>query len=99
MTKSTKERAHNPGSEFTREGTSASEPQSTIDQIVDMADKAVDQATEMGKVAMEKDNLPKVAAGAGLGALAGMILPIVSLPVAAIAGAGYVAYRQVKKRG
>jgi hypothetical protein len=101
MTKTTKERAHNPGSEFVQENTgeTGGTTQSTIDQIVEMADKAVDQATEMGKAAIEPGNRAKVAAGAGLGALAGLILPIVSLPVAAIAGAGYVAWRQVNKRG
>jgi hypothetical protein len=96
MSKTPRERAHNKDAEFTHEGTEGG-AQSTVDQLVDLADKAVTEAVRLGKTAMEPDNTPKVAAGATIGALAGMAIPLVSWPLAAIAGAGYVAYQAAKK--
>lgn len=97
MTKGKTERAHNDGSEFIREGASRDGAKSTVDQFVEMADKAVEEVSRVGKQALTKDNAPKLAAGAALGAVAAAVLPIISLPLGALAGAGYVAYRQANK--
>ncbi len=97
MAKRNSERAHNDGTEFTREGTEPGAAQSTMDQVVEMADKAVEEATRIGKAALETENRGKVAAGAALGAVGAMVLPIVSLPLGALVGAGYVAWRATQK--
>lgn len=97
MTKGKTERAHNDGSEFTREGAGRDGVKSKVDQFVEMADKAVEEVSRVGKSALTKDNAPKLAAGAALGAVAAAVLPIISLPLGALAGVGYVAYRQANK--
>ncbi len=99
MANNRKERAHNEGTEFTREGSEPGGIKGAMDQVVEMADKAVEEVTKLTKTAMDGDNTPKVAAGAALGAVAGMVLPFIAWPVAALAGAGYVAYRQSQKTG
>ncbi len=99
MTKRNMERERNEGPEFTREGASRSGGKtSPIDQFVEMADKAVDEVTRVGKSAFNKNNVPKLAAGAALGAVAGIILPVIAWPLGAIVGVGYVAYREANKR-
>ena len=98
MSHKTTEKAHNEGAEFTRESTSPADIASNaLDQFVEFADKAVDEVSRVGKQALTGDNAPKLAAGAALGAVAGILLPFISLPLGAIAGAGYVAYRQAQK--
>jgi hypothetical protein len=91
-----KERAHNVGTEFTRTGEEPGAEQSFVDQAIEFADKAVDEAARIGKAAMEKDNRGRVAAGAAVGAVGAIVLPIVSLPLGALAGAGYVAWRAAR---
>jgi hypothetical protein len=91
-----KERAHNEGTEFTRTGGEPGAEQTFFDQAVDFADKAVDEATKIGKAAMDKDNRSRVAAGAAVGAVGAIVLPIISLPLGALAGAGYVAWRATR---
>ncbi len=97
MTKRKTERAHNDGSEFTCEGRSGGAAQSAVDQFVEFADKAVDEVSRVGKTAFTNENAPKLAAGAALGAVAAAVVPLVSLPLGALAGLGYVAYRQANK--
>ena len=70
-----------------------------FDQLVELADKAVGEITRLGHTALVPDNTPKVAAGAAIGAVAALAIPIIAWPIAALAGAGYVAYQQAKKRG
>lgn len=97
MTKRKTERAHNDGSEFTCEGRTGNTAQSAIDQFVEYADKAVEEVSRVGKTAFTNENAPKLAAGAALGAVAAAVVPLVSLPLGALAGLGYVAYRQANK--
>jgi hypothetical protein len=107
MTTDHKERAHNEGAEIHREAetkreeTAASDAGGTVsgalNKAIDLADKAVDEVVRLTKTAFDGDNTSKVAAGATLGAVAGIVLPIISVPVAAILGAGYVAHRQSQK--
>ncbi len=87
MPKKSNERAHNAGAEFKRESGKAS-------GFVEFADKAVDEVGRIGRTAFTKDNAPKLAAGAALGAVAAIALPIISVPFGALAGLGYVAWRK-----
>lgn len=98
MTKITTEKAHNDGSEFTRESTSPSDmAKDLLDQFVEFADKTVDEVSRVGQDVLNSEKAPKIAAGAAIGAVAGAVLPFLSLPLGLIAGAGYVAYRQAQK--
>lgn len=97
MTKRKTERAHNEGSEFTCEGKSGGGDASPIDQFVEFADKAIDEVSRVGKTAFTNENAPKLAAGAAMGAVAAVVIPFVSMPLGALAGLGYVAYRQANK--
>jgi hypothetical protein len=98
MTQKTTEKAHNEGSEFVRESTSASEKaQGILDQVVEFADKTVDEVSRIGQDVLKTEKAPKIAAGAVVGAVAGVVLPFLSLPIGLLAGAGYVAYRQAQK--
>ncbi len=99
MVEKYEEKVHNEGSEFRREGTSESGGKSFIDQIVEGADKAIDEVARVGKAAMEPENRSKVVAGAALGAVASVVVPVVGPILGAIVGAGYVANREDKKRG
>ena len=98
MTGKFEEKAHNSGSELHREGSSPNED-GFFDRFAEAADKVIDETARLGKAALEKENRPKVAAGAAVGAIAGAVLPFVSLPLGLIAGAGYAAYREASKRG
>ena len=91
-----KERAHNVGTEFTRTGSEPGQEQNFFDQATEFADKAIDEAAKIGKAAMDKDNRGRVAAGAAVGAVGAIVLPIISLPLGALAGAGYVAWRATR---
>jgi hypothetical protein len=88
-----KERAHNEGTDFTREGTSENGVKGALDSVAEMADKAVEEVSSLAKTAIEVDNIPKVAAGATLGMFGAMVVPFVSVPLGILAGAGYVAHR------
>ena len=97
MTKKTTERAHNEGAEFTREGSTENGPASAIDQFTEFADRTVDEVTRISKEVFTSDNAPKLAAGAAVGGVASLLLPFISIPLGALAGLGYVAYRQANK--
>ncbi len=58
-----------------------------------------DVTTEIKGIASEGLAHPStkpVLIGAGVGAVAGLLLPFVSLPIGAIAGAGYMLYKRVR---
>jgi hypothetical protein len=88
-----KERAHNEGTDFTRESTSEGGVKGAFDAVVEMADKAVEEVGSLAKTATQVDNMPKVVAGATLGMFGAMVVPFVSVPLGILAGAGYVAHR------
>lgn len=110
MTKTKNEKAHNPGSEFHREGTggttgerASSTVQAVIDDLTEAADKAIAQVAEFGKTASgavsDKESRTNVIAGAAVGGIAALVLPFVSIPLGLVAGAGYAVYREAQKRG
>lgn len=51
----------------------------------------------MAKGGLGHPSTKPVLAGAAIGALAGALLPVVTLPLGAIAGAGYAFYNRIKK--
>jgi hypothetical protein len=59
-----------------------------------------DIKTEVGGMAKEGMHHPStkpVLAGAAIGAVAGFLLPVVSIPIGLVAGAGIALYNRVKK--
>ena len=57
---------------------------------------AVEEAKAMGREGMQHPSTKPVLTGAAVGALAGAILPIVSLPVGLVLGAGFMLYKRVR---
>lgn len=51
----------------------------------------------MAKDGMAHPSTKPVLAGAAIGALAGALLPVVSLPLGLVAGAGFAFYNRIKK--
>jgi hypothetical protein len=99
MAKEHKAMAHNADSDFREEGTTPNGDKSVIDKIVETADWAIDEASRIGKAAMEPENRSKVVAGAAVGAVASILVPFVGPIIGAVVGAGYVANREDKKPG
>ncbi len=96
-TKKTTEKSHNEGSDFTHESTTPNGPKSVADRAMEIADTAIDEvSTYTGKV-IKDEEAQRLTAGAAVGALAGVLLPFVTLPVGAVAGLGYVLYRNSQK--
>ena len=57
---------------------------------------AVEEAKAMGREGMAHPSTKPVLVGAGVGALAGAILPVVTLPVGLVAGAAFMLYKRVR---
>jgi hypothetical protein len=55
------------------------------------------EVSGMAKEGMHHPSTKPVLAGAGIGAVAGLLLPFVSIPVGILAGAGIALYNRVKK--
>ena len=55
------------------------------------------EVTGMAKEGMHHPSTKPVLAGAAIGAVAGVLLPVISLPVGLLAGAGIALYNRVKK--
>ena len=57
---------------------------------------AVEETKAMGREGMRHPSTKPVLTGAAVGAVAGAILPIVTLPVGLIAGAGFMLYKRIR---
>ena len=55
------------------------------------------EVTGMAKEGMHHPSTKPVLAGAAIGALAGVLLPVITLPIGLAAGAGIALYNRVKK--
>ena len=55
------------------------------------------EVSGMAKGGMDHPSTKPVLAGAAIGALAGALLPVISLPVGAVVGAGFAFYNRIKK--
>jgi hypothetical protein len=69
------------------------EPRQTPEWVED----AKAEIIGMGKEGLNHPSTAPVLTGAAVGAVAGWLLPVVSLPVGLIAGAGFALYQRIKK--
>ena len=63
----------------------------------DLLQDARDEVAGMIKDGMEHPSTRPVLTGAAIGLVAGVVLPVVTWPVGALAGAGYMLYKRVKR--
>ena len=63
----------------------------------DWVDDAKTEISGMATQGMSHPSTKPVLAGAAIGALAGALLPVVTLPVGLIAGAGFAFYNRIKR--
>ena len=71
-----------------------SDPNKPVDNRI-LAD-AVDEMKAMGKQGMEHPSTKPVLIGAGVGAVAAAILPVVTWPIGLLAGAGFMLYKRIR---
>ncbi len=62
----------------------------------DLIGRATDEISGMAKQGMDHPSTKPVLIGAGIGAVAGALLPFVSLPLGLVAGAGIALYQRIK---
>jgi hypothetical protein len=62
----------------------------------DLIGDAKDEIVGMAKGGMHHPSTKPVLTGAAVGAVAGAVLPLLSLPVGALIGAGYMLYKRVR---
>jgi len=70
------------------------DPNKPVDSRI-LAD-AVEEMKAMGKEGLAHPSTKPVLTGAALGAVAGALLPVVSLPLGLIAGAGFMLYKRIR---
>ena len=62
----------------------------------DLLGRATEEISGMAKQGMDHPSTKPVLIGAGIGAVAGALLPFVSLPLGLVAGAGFALYQRIK---
>lgn len=62
-----------------------------------LVDDAKAEISAMAKDGMKHPSTKPVLAGAAIGGLAGALLPVVSLPLGLVVGAGYAFYNRIKR--
>jgi len=62
----------------------------------DLFEDAKVEITGMAKEGMAHPSTKPVLTGAAVGAVAGLVLPVVSLPLGAVVGAGYMLYKRLR---
>lgn len=68
-------------------------PRNTPDWVEDVKT----EVSGMAKDGMNHPSTKPVLTGAAIGAAAGFILPVISIPVGLIAGAGFALYQRIKR--
>jgi hypothetical protein len=71
-----------------------SEPDKPIDNKIFR--DAIDEVKAMGKEGAAHPSTKPVLVGAAVGAVAGWALPLISIPVGLIAGAGFMLYKRIR---
>ena len=66
-------------------------------QNKDLFASARDEISGMAKQGMAHTSTKPVLTGAGIGAVAALVLPFVSIPLGLIAGAGFMLYKRVRR--
>ncbi len=59
--------------------------------------RATDEVKAMGKEGLSHPSTKPVLAGAAIGAAAGLLLPVLSIPIELIGGAGIALWQRVKR--
>ncbi len=62
----------------------------------DILNDAKAEITGMAKQGVRHPSTKPVLAGAAVGAVAGLVLPILSIPVGLVVGAGYMFYKRLR---
>jgi len=70
------------------------DPEKPIDNTV-LVD-AVEEVKAMAKEGAAHPSTKPVLVGAGVGAVAGMLLPVVTWPIGLVAGAGFMLYKRIR---
>lgn len=63
----------------------------------DWVEDAKAEIVRMAKEGMHHPSTKPVLTGAAIGAVAGVLLPVLSWPVGLVAGAGFMLYNRIKK--
>jgi len=66
-------------------------------QSPDWVEDVKTEVTGMAKGGINHPSTAPVLTGAAIGAVAGLVLPVVSWPVGLLAGAGFALYQRIKK--
>jgi hypothetical protein len=62
-----------------------------------LVEDAKTEISGMAKSGLDHPSTKPVLAGAAIGALAGALLPVVTLPIGALVGAGFAFYNRIKR--
>ena len=65
-------------------------------QNKDLFTSAREEISGMAKQGMAHPSTKPVLTGAGVGAVAGLVLPFVSIPLGLVAGAGFMLYKRLR---
>jgi hypothetical protein len=63
----------------------------------DWVEDVKNEVTGMAREGINHPSTKPVLMGAGIGAVAGLVLPFVSLPIGLVAGAGIALFQRIKK--
>lgn len=66
-------------------------------EIETLLGDTVEEVKAMGRQGMDHPSTKPVLAGGAIGAVAGLILPVISWPVGLLAGVGVALYRRVRR--
>jgi hypothetical protein len=67
------------------------------DDTPDYLGRATDEVKSMGRDGFANPTTKKVLTGAAIGAVAGLLLPVLSIPLGLIGGAGIALWQRIKR--
>ena len=73
------------------------DPNQPYDDKPDYVARATDEVKAMGREGFANPTTKKVLAGAAIGAVAGLLLPVLSIPIGVIGGAGIALWQRIKR--
>jgi hypothetical protein len=63
----------------------------------DLIGRATDEMKGIGKEGLAHPSTKPVLAGAAIGAVAGLLLPVLTIPIGVIGGAGFALWQRIKR--